>query len=64
MIARTSVLCFVLGALPNVAWAGGVTNRVSVSIEGSHRVIRANGFPDHATGRFPSRFNPNAIKRL
>jgi YHYH protein len=37
------------------------TNRVSITIEGDRRVIRANGLPDHETGRFPNRGNPNTI---
>ena len=36
-------------------------NRVSMSVEGNVRVIRANGIPDHPTGRFPNRNNPNEI---
>ncbi|MSU25192.1 MAG: YHYH protein [Opitutus sp.] len=34
---------------------------VTVTVEGTKRVIRANGIPDHATGRFPGRGNPNKI---
>jgi hypothetical protein len=34
---------------------------VSIKVEGSARVIRANGIPDHATGEFPVRGNPNRI---
>jgi hypothetical protein len=36
-------------------------SRVSIAIEGSFRVIRANGLPDHPTGQFPNRNNPNRI---
>ncbi len=43
---------------PTVA---GTTNRISVTIEGDKRVIRANGIPDHAPGQFPRRGNPNTI---
>lgn len=42
------------------AWA--VTNRVDIKIDGEYRVIRANGIPDHNTGRFPNRHNPNSIR--
>lgn len=34
---------------------------VRVKVEGAVRVIRANGIPDHATGEFPVRGNPNQI---
>lgn len=37
------------------------TNQVAITIEGEHRVIRANGLPDHAAGHFPNRGNPNRI---
>jgi hypothetical protein len=32
-----------------------------VAVVGAKRVIRANGIPDHATGKFPGRGNPNQI---
>ena len=37
-----------------------LTNRVSITIEGEFRVIRANGLPDHEMGRFPNAHNPNS----
>ena len=37
-------------------------NEVSITIEGDRRVIVSNGLPDHPTGRFPNRDNPNAIR--
>lgn len=37
------------------------TSRVSISIINGKRVIRANGLPNHLTGRFPNRGNPNRI---
>jgi YHYH protein len=51
-----------LGAL-NRDHPGGLptTNRVSITVEGEYRVIRANGLPDHTPGRFPNAGNPNAI---
>ena len=33
-----------------------------ISIEGNYRVIRSDGKPDHSTGRFPNRNNPNSIQ--
>lgn len=37
------------------------TNRVKITVEGDQRVIRSNGWPDHAPGEFPRRGNPNTI---
>jgi hypothetical protein len=36
-------------------------NEVAITVEGEFRVIRSNGIPDHATGQFPNRGNPNRI---
>lgn len=41
-------------------WA--VTNEVSVREDGHFRYIKSNAIPDHPTGRFPNRKNPNSIK--
>lgn len=35
--------------------------KVSITISGGVRTIRANGLPAHKTGRFPNRGNPNRI---
>jgi hypothetical protein len=45
----------------NAAQGIAATNRVSITVEGNHRIIRANGIPDHPTGAFPNRNNPNRI---
>ncbi len=37
-----------------------VANAVSITTEGEYRVIKSNGWPDHAPGAFPRRGNPNA----
>ena len=34
-------------------------NSVSITKEGDFRVIKSNGWPDHAPGQFPRRGNPN-----
>ena len=39
---------------------GALSNRVSITIEGDARVIRANGLPDHQMGQFPNAHNPNS----
>lgn len=41
--------------------APSAATEVTIVEEGGYRVIRANGIPDHATGAFPSRGNPNTI---
>lgn len=50
--------------LTGVSLAVGQTtpaNRVSTSTEGNYLVMRSNGIPNHKTGQFPNRGNPNAI---
>jgi len=34
-------------------------NSVTITTEGDYRIIKANGWPDHAPGAFPRRGNPN-----
>jgi hypothetical protein len=41
------------------AAAANVENSVAIAIDGDFRVIKANGWPDHAPGTFPRRGNPN-----
>ncbi|MEM6979763.1 MAG: YHYH protein [Planctomycetota bacterium] len=36
-------------------------SRVSIEVQGDERVIHANGIPNHKTGSFPNRGNPNRI---
>ena len=54
---------FLLGALilcfPH--WAYADSNAVRIWEEGGSRYIRSNGIPDHPTGNFPNRGNPNTI---
>lgn len=38
------------------------TSFVEIEVRGDTRYIRANGLPNHPTGRFPNRGNPNSIK--
>ena len=46
--------------LPALAKIG---NEVEVVIRGGKRCFTANGIPDHPTGKFPDRGNPNAIRK-
>lgn len=43
------------------ASSNGLQNEVSIKVEGDQRIITANGIPDHPTGQFPGRGNPNRI---
>jgi hypothetical protein len=36
-------------------------NKVTITVSGGERVINANGLPNHQTGQFPGRGNPNRI---
>ena len=36
-------------------------NEVKIEVKGEYRMITSNGIPDHATGAFPNRGNPNSI---
>jgi hypothetical protein len=36
-------------------------NEVKIEVKGEYRYISSNGIPDHKTGQFPGRGNPNAI---
>lgn len=38
-----------------------VGNEVTITTNGQFRVIRSNGIPNHNTGQFPNRGNPNRI---
>jgi len=42
----------------------GQAHRVGLTVEGDRRVMRSNGIPNHATGRFPNRRNPHAIREM
>lgn len=44
---------------PRAATTPAPQNEVSITIENGFRVIRSNGWPDHAPGAFPRRGNPN-----
>ena len=36
-------------------------SEISITVSGSERIITANGIPNHPTGQFPNRGNPNRI---
>jgi hypothetical protein len=41
--------------------AHGQSNRVAITDDGTNRIITSNGIPEHKTGRFPNKGNPNSI---
>jgi hypothetical protein len=47
--------------LLELALSNAHAGSVSITLEGAYRVIRADGLPDHDTGQFPNRGNPNRI---
>ncbi len=59
-VAAVAVGCADIPDGPRLAraQAGSV---IEISEEGGARVIRSNGLPDHPTGQFPNRGNPNRI---
>ena len=44
-----------------VAQSTLMRNQVSITTEGEYRYIHSNGIPNHQTGQFPNRNNPNTI---
>ena len=50
-----------LATLTSLPGASATEPRVAITVEGDYRFIRANGLPDHPTGQFPGRGNPNRI---
>src|SRR5687767_14101203 len=64
MHARLSLIIGLLVAL-------GATTRpshpfrsnVKVEVTADTFIVRSNGIPDHATGEFPNRDNPNGIRK-
>ena len=44
-----------------VLGADAAEPKVTIRLTGEYRLVISNGWPNHATGRFPSRDNPNAI---
>ncbi|MTI09609.1 YHYH protein [Curvivirga aplysinae] len=65
-ITRRKIL-FAMGLIPasitlgssKNSWA--LTSQVNISSDNSYRYIESNGIPDHNTGSFPNRGNPNHI---
>lgn len=39
----------------------GFPSEVLIEVQGNYRIIKVNGIPEHAVGRFPNRGNPNEI---
>ncbi len=63
MAARAvATCCLLLGVL--VHRAGAAQPRVEIRVQADYRLILSNGIPNHATGRFPNRNNPNPIAEM
>ncbi|MBP0483814.1 YHYH protein [Sagittula salina] len=54
----STTLAIILGAAPLAA-----QNGVTITTRGGQTCISSNGLPDHATGKFPNRGNPHAIRQ-
>lgn len=58
---------FLLGAAAAAIAPAGVkapfSSDVTITVENGVRIIRSNGIPNHDTGQFPGRGNPNAISQ-
>lgn len=51
----------VLLTVPSAAQRSPWSNQVSITVESGYRYINSNGIPNHQTGAFPNRNNPNTI---
>jgi hypothetical protein len=63
--ALGAIALAVVCSVPAVAHDGDdhehTDSKVTIEIRDNYRYIRANGLPNHETGRFPNRGNPNSI---
>lgn len=48
-------------SLINIYCSEIACNKITITTDENHRYINSNGIPDHQTGEFPSRGNPNEI---
>lgn len=48
--------------IATVVLAGETEPEVTITVRDGFRLISANGLPNHETGRFPNRGNPNSIR--
>lgn len=60
-LAIMGMLAAAATALPLRAAVPAEGSQVTVTTDGPYRFIRANGLPNHETGQFPTRGNPNSI---
>ncbi|NUM52992.1 MAG: YHYH protein [Candidatus Hydrogenedentes bacterium] len=51
----------IIGCMAAYAAEGNVEPHVSITVQGDYRYIQSNGIPNHPTGQFPNRGNPNTI---
>ncbi len=67
---RFTILCLLLGGWlayaqpeprPTSAAVTAAQSETTITTNGAMRIISANGIPNHVTGQFPNRGNPNSI---
>lgn len=61
-VPKTTLGCAIALLVSNSLPAIGATNKISIKVQNGKRCFATNGIPDHATGRFPNRGNPNGIR--
>src|SRR4051794_18209027 len=61
-VALAMGMLVLLGAGPAAQPANPFRGNVKVEVTESALIVRSNGIPDHTTGDFPNRNNPNSIK--
>jgi hypothetical protein len=61
LVAGTILILGGFAYFPSVTNANADTNQVEITEKDGFRYIKANGIPNHETGQFPNRGNPNRI---
>jgi len=65
LLIAVAIPCAVLAQTGDTRPSSATTtlgeNKVTITVTGGERVVSANGLPDHTTGQFPGRGNPNRI---
>ncbi len=63
-LGQTLILASILSlsALPIISSATETANEFEMTLTETERCFETNGIPDHDTGKFPNRGNPNAIR--
>ena len=59
-LKKIGLLCVIVFLLVTKPLAA-TSNKIDIHVEGDQRCFSTNGLPDHQTGKFPNRGNPNKI---